>query len=285
MIKSMLKKVIKKFQKIEKKPVYIPVLYGNLLKNKIVLITGGTGGIGFAIAACCLNNGSKVIITGRNNDKVQRACAKLREDVQNSYSGNIKGLVLDLQNVGDFENILSVAIGLFEEKRIDVLVNNAGVMTGDHIGNTDERSFDEVINTNLKGTYFLSQVFSNYLIRNNIKGNILNISSSSGIRPSVSPYMLSKRGEIGLTLGLAKKLISHEIVVNGIAPGPTATDMLLSNKENIKHPSSPAGRYSTPEEIANMAVFLISDMGRMIVGETIYMTGGSGNLTLDDMYY
>ena len=97
--------------------------------------------------------------------------------------------------------------------------------------------------------------------------------------------MVSKWGEVGLTLGLAKKLIPYGIVVNGIAPGPTATKMLNQNTENIIHSSSPAGRYSMPEEIANMAVFLVSDMGRMVVGDTVYMTGGSANLTIDDMNY
>lgn len=120
----------------------------------------------------------------------------------------------------------------------------------------------------------------------NIKGNILNISSSSGIRPAVSAYALSKWGIQGLTLGLAKSLAPYGIVVNSIAPGPTATPMLLGNDiQNINRPRLPSGRYAMPCEIANMAVMLVSEMGRTIVGDTIYMTGGAGLITFDDIDY
>lgn len=285
MVKTIIKKVLNKFRKVVKIPIYIPVMNGNLLKDRIVMVTGGTSGIGYAIAEGCLRNGAKVIITGRSKERLQKACKSLCKNVENLNQDYIKNVVMDLQDTKNIENIFKNIIEAFPEKRIDILVNNAGIMQGNHIGNTDIESFENVINTNLKGTYFLSQIFSNYLIQEDIKGNILNISSSSGIRPAVSPYMVSKWGEVGLTLGLAKKLIPYGIVVNGIAPGPTATKMLNQNTENIIHSSSPAGRYSMPEEIANMAVFLVSDMGRMVVGDTVYMTGGSANLTIDDMNY
>lgn len=285
MIKSILRKILHKLQRVEKVPVYVPVMSGELLKEKIVIVTGGTGGIGYAIAECCLRNGAKVIITGRSKDRIEKACKEIGNKTGDIKCDNIRGIVMDLQAISSIEAKLKEAIMIFPENRVDILVNNAGIMSGNHIGNTDEKSFDDVISTNLKGTYFLSQAFGNYLIETNNKGNILNISSSSGIRPAVSPYMVSKWGEIGLTLGLAKKLIPYGIVVNGIAPGPTATKMLNADDDNIAHGSSPAGRYSTPEEIANMAVCLISDMGRMVVGDTLYMTGGSANLTVDDMKY
>ena len=97
--------------------------------------------------------------------------------------------------------------------------------------------------------------------------------------------MVSKWGEVGLTQGLAKKLIPYGITVNGIAPGPTATGMLQQKNGYLDLPTSPAGRYTTAEEIANLAVFLVSDMGRMIVGETIFITGGCATLTKDDIAY
>lgn len=89
-----------------------------------------------------------------------------------------------------------------------------------------------------------------------------------------------------MTSGLAKSLAPYGITVNGVAPGPTATPMLLKEDiHNISHPTLPAGRYVLPEEIANMALFLVSDMGRMVVGDIVYMTGGAGTLTFDDMNY
>lgn len=121
---------------------------------------------------------------------------------------------------------------------------------------------------------------------NKIPGNILMVASSSSLRPAASAYTLSKWGLRGLTLGLARTLAPFGIVVNGIAPGPTATPMLLAEGEdNIYHPKNPAGRYAMPCEIANMAVMLVSNMGRMIIGDIIYMTGGAGLITNEDMNY
>lgn len=86
-----------------------------------------------------------------------------------------------------------------------------------------------------------------------------------------------------MTLGLAKHLSADGIVVNAIAPGPTATSMLMGNDEqSISRPASPSGRYTTPEEVANLSVVLVSDLGRMINGDTVYVTGGCGLLTFDD---
>ena len=279
-----LKRIAKKMQKEIIKPQSVPKLYGELLRDKIVLVSGGTSGIGFAIAEACLTNGAKVIITGRSQTRIDKAIKRIKEQVENA-DGSIRGIELDITDVASISKKVKDAESLFSENRIDVLINSAGVLKGDSLGNTDEKDFDDVLQTNLKGTYFLSQEFANYLVDKEIQGNILNVSSVSAIRPANSPYMISKWGLNGLTKGLAKKYIKNGIVVNGIAPGPTATDMLLDDKDNIKNESSPTGRYVTPEEIANMSVILVSDLGRMIVGDTLYMTGGSGNLTLDDIIY
>ena len=122
-------------------------------------------------------------------------------------------------------------------------------------------------------------------MRNNrIHGNILNIASSSSLRPANSPYIVSKWGIKGLTLGLAKMLIPYDIVVNGIAPGPTATPMLHRDEmQGIEDDSNPMKRLVSPIEIANMAVVLTSGLGRSIVGDTVYMTGGAGVITIDDV--
>lgn len=123
------------------------------------------------------------------------------------------------------------------------------------------------------------------MIENHIEGNILNIASASSIRPAISPYHLSKWGLKGMTMGFAKMLAPHGIIVNGIAPGPTATPMLL--KKNIKNISidNSLGRMTLPDEIANMAVILTSELGKSTLGSIVYMTGGSGLLTIDDISY
>lgn len=142
------------------------------------------------------------------------------------------------------------------------------------------------MNCNLKGTYFLSKLFVKYMKENKIKGNIINIGSSSGNRPATSPYAISKWGIKGLTIGMAKKYIDMGITVNAIAPGPTATRMIRDERdEDISKLQYPMDRLVTPEEVANLAVFLVSDMGRMIVGQTIYMSSGLGIITVDDIDY
>ena len=170
--------------------------------------------------------------------------------------------------------------------RIDIVVNNAGVL-GTSFGRTTEEDYEMVMQTNLRGTYFLSQIAAHYMKDNGIQGNILNVASSSSLRPAASVYTLSKWGIRGLTKGMARVLTKYGITVNGIAPGPTATPMLQKEMkgDSLYHPKSLTGRYATPEEIANLAVVLVSGMGRMIVGDIIYATGGAGIVTNEDMNF
>ena len=124
------------------------------------------------------------------------------------------------------------------------------------------------------------------MVRNGVRGHILNIPSSSFLLPAISAYTLSKWGIRGLTQGLAKMLAPHGIVVNGLAPGPTATPMLgKEDYSDIALPTNPIGRYALPEEIASMALFLCSSQGDTIVGDIVYMTGGAGVIENNDLDY
>ena len=253
-----------------------------LLNGRVALITGGTGGIGFHIAKAFLNSGATVIITGRNESRIKQAC-----DMLCSSTGSpekVHGYVLDNTCIESFEPALQKISSQWNLK-IDILVNNAGVLGGD-ISNVNEEQYDQIMDTNLKGTFFLSQAIGRYMKRQNIAGNILNIASSSSFRPASSAYTMSKWGLRGLTLGLAKSFSPYGIVVNGVAPGPTATPMLLRDKkDDLTFERNPLGRFALPEEIANMTVFLVSDMGRTIVGDIVCMTGGAGLITFDDVNY
>ena len=259
----------------------VTIAPNDLLKSRVALITGGTSGIGFSIAQAFLNSGATVIITGRNDERVKEACIKLESDL---YKGKILGVVLDNTKAETFETALHNVIKQLDGKQIDILVNNAGVLGG-HISTTTIDEYDKVMDTNLRGVFFLCQMFGKYLKNNSIKGNILNIASSSSLRPAVSAYTLSKWGIRGLTLGLARALAPYGITVNGIAPGQTATPMLLKDASKGLATNTILGRYALPEEIANMAVFLVSEMGRSIVGDIVYMTGGSALLSYEDMDY
>lgn len=261
-----------------KVPVKTPVLYGELLKGRTALITGGTSGIGYEIARAYLRNGASVIITGRNEEKLILKTNDLKKEFPDA---TVLCKKMDNNNILAIKEQFQIIISNLQEKKIDILVNNAGVLNKTQFGSVDERDYDVVMATDLKGPYFLSEIVGGYMRENGVTGNILNICSSSSIRPATTSYQLAKWGIRGFTKGLARELIGFNIVVNGLAPGPTATEMLLYD-DNINRPSSPNGRFATPEEMANLAVILVSDIGKTIVGDTVFATGGSGLLTYDD---
>lgn len=259
----------------------VTIAPNELLKGRKALITGGTSGIGYAIASAFLRSGASVTITGRTEHKLDDSIKKLAEE-NPSAKDRISFVVMDNKEVGSFKTLFDSHPIL---KETDILVNNAGVLGGD-ISIATEEYYDSILDTNLKGTFFLSQLVARNMKERGIRGNILNIASSSSLRPATSAYTISKWGIRGLTLGLAKVLAPYGITVNGLAPGPTATPMLIKGEiTEITHDDLPIGRYAMPEEIANMAVILTSEMGRMIVGDIVYMTGGAGLITLDDTYY
>lgn len=248
-----------------------------LLDGRVVLITGGYGGLGRAFASAFLKSGARVVVAGRSEAKLHEAVEALAKEAGRERIGS---LLLDMESPETFDGRLVEAIGIFG--RIDALVNNAGVM-GCTMPEASPERWDEVMDTNLKGTFFLSQSVIGYFRDNRIHGNILNIASSSSLRPAYSAYGISKWGVRGLTLGLAKMGAKYGITVNAIAPGPTATAMLgKESADELTYPFSPIGRFVHPQEIANMAVFLLSENGRTVVGDTVYMTGGAGLITFDD---
>lgn len=281
-IKSLIKNVLRKMQK--QIPVQIPVLQEDLLKGRIAFITGGTSGIGLAIAKTFMMNGaSVVIITGRDSKKIEKAVS----EVSKYGTGTCQGYVLDVLPIKSLQDSIDRII---EDAGVipDILVNNAGTLGTGGIMSTTPDAFEKTLLINTSAPYFVSQALVKIWIshKDAREKNILNIASSSSYRPAANPYAISKWGVRGMTRGLAKALLSHGIVVNGIAPGPTATPMLQGNSEpTLDSCSVPAGRMVAPEEVANLATFLVSSMGRMIVGETIPITGGAGTLTFDDLSY
>lgn len=249
-----------------------------MLKDRCALITGGTSGIGFAIAEAFLKAGAKVVITGRSELKLEKAVRDL------SLHGVCSGVIMDVTKTDSLQEDFNTAVT--KSGPIDILVNNAGV-SGANIGNATPEKFDAVIDTNLKGVFFLSQIVGRYMVDNKIQGNILNISSASSIRPAACAYTISKWGIRGFTQGLARTLLPYGITVNALAPGPTATPLLKKDakSDDISLPRTPAGRYALPCEIADMAVVLVSDIARLVIGDTVFMTGGAGNINNGDMDY
>ena len=274
--------IIKFINKIKPKPRTIPVTIGltndQTLCGKTALISGGTSGIGYEIAKVFMNAGASVIICGRNQTKLEQSVKELNQ------CGSVVGLKFDVSNINLMEETVNAFLKTGNYK-IDILINSAGTNSSERFGYITETVYDNVLDTNLKGTLFLSQLIANHMKKNNIKGNILNIASTGAFRPADNAYRISKWGLRGLTLGMAKSLIKDGIVVNGIAPGPTATGMLNASNDNISWPRNPSGRMVTVEEVAELAKYMVSDSARMLVGELVCLSGGAGVLTYDDVDY
>ncbi len=256
-------KLLKIFTKTKKIPIFVKEAETGILNGKTALITGGSSGIGFAIAKLFAKEGCSCIIAGRNETKLKEAIKSINGA---SY------LILDISDVQKTKDVVD---NIFTSKRIDILVNSAGIHNTEKFLNVTEDEFDKIMDINLKGTFFLSQEIARKMIENNIQGNILMVSSSSAKRPAWGPYHLSKWAIDGLTKGFADKLIEYGIVVNGIAPGQTATGF-FDIKDDINNEFSVNGRFLLPDEIAPTALFLVSNYGRNIVGDVVYVSGGSG---------
>ena len=266
--KQLVKRIL--FRPVVQVPVYVPTLQCDLLRGRTALVTGGTSGIGKAIATAFANAGAQVIITGRNKQRLADVCQELGD--------RVRGFSLDLNQVEMFDQWVS-RVGLF-----DILVNNAGVVDGSTFGDVKPDEYDRIVDTNLRGTYFFSQAVAKSWIAHGVKGNILNMCSTSSLRPADTPYPISKWGLRSMTIGFAKKLIPHGIVVNGLAPGLVSTERFcLDERLGIDNPGNPSGRLVTETEVANLAVVLVSGLSRMVVGDILYVGGGAGVVTFDDI--
>ncbi len=268
--------MIKSFGKIYKYGGYSTfnlsmINYGNILKGKRILITGGGSGIGRSIAEKCLKEGASVLITGRNYDKLKATYDELNNP-------SLKLLVWDVSQIVEINNNIAKAEELLDGQ-IDILVNNAGVIMGRNFPNVTEEVWDKVYATNSKGLFFLTQSICDKWMKDKSQRirKIINISSQGAFVGATYPYRMSKWDIAGLTQGLGLKLASQKIIVNGIAPGIIATKMqqnFLKQKDNIFCNLNPLERFALPEEIAELALFLISDASNFIVGQTIVCDGG-----------
>lgn len=235
-----------------------------LLKNKTILITGGSSGIGLSIAKVCVNAGAKIIITGRNEDKLKVACSIL--------GNNTKYYIHDISVIDNnqYNEILNLADG-----KMDAIVNNAGISPNAHFGDCSLKNYDNIMNTNLKGHFFLTEFFVNYWIKNNMSGNIVMVASNSGVVGLTEPYALSKRGIVSLTEGIAKKYGCRKIRCNAVAPDVTISEITewsksFDPKGNLACRSVNKGRVFLPDEIAEVVLFLLSNRSICINGQTIH---------------
>lgn len=240
--------------------------------NKIVLVTGSSRGIGRSVAIAFAKKGANVIINYHSNDIE----AEIVKEVIESYNVKCLTIKADISKSNEVKNMVKTIIDEFG--RIDILVNNAGIVTDMPFSERKAKHWTDTMNVNLIGMFLVSKEVSKYMLKEN-KGNIINISSTSGmdvISPESIDYDASKAGVISLTKNLALQL-SPYVNVNSVAPGWVDTEMnTLLPKEYLKQEREKIylKRFAEPEEIANVVLFLASDEARYINGETIKVDGG-----------
>ena len=267
-IKGLVKKLIFLTKKERVVPIIELVPVDSTFKNKVVLITGGSGGIGMSIAKCIIQCGGKVVITGTNQEKLKKCCDMLGD--------NAAGIIIDMNDVDTFYRKIYDAASIFGS--LDALVCSAGVHTENvKFWEINPCEYSRVVDINLKGTYFICFEFAKYLRNASKKGHILIVSSSRGSEPAWSPYGVSKWGLKGITEGFAKMLLPYGITVNSIAPGTTATELIgFKEGDSLQTFENNAQRLILPEELSPMISYLLSDAGNMITGETIHISAGRG---------
>jgi NAD(P)-dependent dehydrogenase (short-subunit alcohol dehydrogenase family) len=254
------------------------------VSGKVVLVTGGSRGIGEMIAAGFLANGAKVYISSRKADVCDATAARLAEQ----YGAECISIPAD---VSELDGVDSLATQLSErESRLDVLVNNAGATWGAPIDEFPEKGWDKVMDTNVKAVFFLTQRLLPLLEAGataDDPARVINIGSVDGIRTpafDTVSYGPSKAAVHYLTSQLAARLVRRNIIVNAIAPGPFPTWMLstgVGTGGDVEGTdwdklgqTMPRGRVGTPEDIAGLAIFLASRAGAFTVGAVITCDGG-----------
>jgi 3-oxoacyl-[acyl-carrier protein] reductase len=243
-----------------------------MLKGKVAVITGGTRGIGNAIAKKYAENGANLaVIATKDNEKAQTAIEELKKN-----GTDVKLYLCDIKNADQVASVSEAILADFGG--VDIVVNNAGITRDNLLPGMSIADIDDVIDINLKGTMYVTRSF----IRNFIKrkgGNVINISSVVGLmgNKGQANYAASKAGIVGFTKTVAKEYGRKNIRCNAIAPGYIATEMTAqlseAQTEELKK-QLPLTRLGTPEDIAELALFLASEKSSYITGEVIKVDGG-----------
>jgi 3-oxoacyl-[acyl-carrier protein] reductase len=243
------------------------------LNNKNALVTGASRGIGAAIAYKLAQAGANVVINYNSNEQ---AALDLANKIKSDFNVNtliFKADVSNLNQVKQMKEFIHSNLG-----KIDILVNNTGINKDKLLRNLTDQEWFDVINVNLTGVFYVTREFISDMIEKRF-GRIINLSSIVALSGSAGQtnYCASKAGIIGFSKALAREYAKRNITVNVIAPGYIETDMTNKLPEKIKESiisSIPLGRTGKPEDIANVAVFLASDLASYITGEVINVSGG-----------
>jgi len=242
------------------------------LKDQIALVTGGSRGIGRACALALSRAGAYVVINYRGN----RAAAEESLGAMVTQGGRGEIIAFDVADESQIDEAVKNIVD--RHRKIDIVVNNAGVTIDNLLMRTKPADWDQVIGTNLKGTVLCTKVVSRYMIRERY-GRIINLSSVVGQMGNVgqSLYAASKAGIIGFTKAMAREVASRGVTVNAVAPGFIDTDMTARLPEKLREEALraiPLGRFGTGEEVAAVVVFLATPGAGYITGQVLGVNGG-----------
>jgi 3-oxoacyl-[acyl-carrier protein] reductase len=246
------------------------------LKDKVALLTAAAGaGIGLATARAMAREGAKIILTDAHPKRPLQTAEALNQE----FGVETLGLPCDVTSLEQIQNVVTTALKKFG--RIDILFNNAGINRLAKVAEMSDETWDLVLNTCLRGTFYTCRAVLPAMIQNGF-GRIVNIASVAGfigLKDGQSHYAAAKAGIMAFTRCLAAEVAPHTITANTIAPGFIYNDFLarIYPEPEIKRmqESIPYARKGTPEDIANIAVFLCSDEGEYLTGQTICASGGS----------
>lgn len=245
-----------------------------MLKGKVVVVTGGTRGIGFAIVKKYLENEATVVLCGSRQETADKAVKELKE-INPNY--NVEGIVLDLNNPAEIEKKFNRIKDQYGS--LDILVNNAGISQRESIYDLKPEEFDNILELNVNAMFYCSQAAAK-IMKPQGGGVILNTSSMVSIygQSTGVGYPTSKFAVNGMTKSLARELGKDNIRVNAVAPGVTNTDMVKVLPDEIIKPliaTIPLGRVGEPEDVANVFLYLASDMASYVTGEILSVDGAA----------
>ena len=242
------------------------------LEGKVAIVTGGSRGIGEAIATLLVEHGAAVVVSGRDAARLQRAVESLEQ-----RGGSALGVAADAGKREDADRLVEAAKERFG--RLDILVNNAGITRDGLLIRMKDDDWDRVMETNLRGAFLMTRAAAKLMVRLKNGGRIVNITSTAGAMGNAGQanYSAAKAGLIGLTKSSARELAHWNILVNAVAPGLIETDMAAAIPAEAREAllgQVPLKRIGSAREVAEMVGFLAGDGAAYVTGQVFHVNGG-----------
>jgi 3-oxoacyl-[acyl-carrier protein] reductase len=242
------------------------------LDGKVAIVTGGSRGIGAAVARWLAERGAGVVVSGRDADRLAAAVKDLGD-----VAGAVHGVAADVAKREDADRLVEATKEQFG--RVDVLVNNAGITRDGLLLRMKDEDWDSVLDVNLRGAFLMTRAVAKVLVRQKSGGRIINVTSTAGAMGNAGQanYSAAKAGIIGLTKAAARELAHWGILVNAVAPGLVDTAMAAAIPAAAREAllaQVPLGRMGTPREVAEMVGFLAGEGAAYVTGQVFHVNGG-----------